>query len=85
MSLVGCISPARTPRNCVDTSLAVPVTPVAVAMTPNSSSCVTVSSDASGTTAPIAAANCGKFVCPSSTVLNARSAAFCTASAVTSL
>ena len=81
ISLDGDIKPCMVALSCVVTSLVEPVTPVSVAIAPNSSSWLTFKVLARGTTAPMLAASSGKDVWPSLTVWNAKSAAFCTAAA----
>ena len=67
--------PLKTLASWVDTSAVLPVTPVSVAMTPDSSVCVTFIFSASGTTRPRLAANSGNDVCPNRTTVNMRSLA----------
>ena len=81
ISLDGDRKPCIVAFNCVVTSDVLPVTPVSVAIAPKSSSSLTFRVDANGTTCPMDDASSGKVVCPSFTVWNARSEAFCIASA----
>ena len=73
---VAAIKAWRTPRSCVDTSAAFPVTPVAVAITPNNSSWLTFNCFVKGTTLPIDPSNSGNVVCPNFAVRKARSETF---------
>ena len=61
-----------------------PVTPVRVAIEPNSSSWLTPSAFAIGMTLPIDVESSGNVVCPSLTVVKARSDAFVVAASLVS-
>ncbi len=80
-SSLGLSIAASAPAYCVDTSAALPVTPVVAAKTAKSSCWLTPSALASGVTRPMAPASSGRVVCPSRTVCWARSATRCTAPA----